>query len=124
MLSLLYGYFPGRRTGFAGNEAKSVITDWARSGLRGSYRHTLPDGNLDAELVALTKPLLAVHLRDDRFAPPSSFSALLARLSKMRQQRVDLVPRDFASGRADHFSWLKDPQPVAGHVAAFIRQKD
>ena len=121
-LSALLGYFPGRRTGFAGNEAKSVIVDWARSGMRGSYRHTLPDGNLDVELAALKKPLLAVHLRDDRFAPPSSFSALLARLPNMQQQRIDLVPKDFAGGRADHFSWLKDPQPVATHIAAFIRQ--
>jgi len=121
LLSRLYGYFPGRRTGFAGNEAKTVIRDWSRSGLRGAYRHTLPDGDLDAELAALTHPLFALHLRDDRLAPPSSFAALLARLPKTRQTRVNLVPKDFASGCADHFSWLKEPGPVAAAIAGFVR---
>ncbi len=121
LLAAVCGYFPGRRTGFAGNEAKSVIRDWSISGLRGTYKHALPDGDLDAELAALTHPLFALHLQDDRFAPPSSFAALLARLPRTRQSRVHLVPKDFTSGRADHFSWLKDPAPVAAAIAAFVR---
>ena len=121
LLALLFGYFPGKRTGFAGNEAKSVIRDWSISGLRGAYRHALPDGDLDCELAALTHPLLALHLRDDRYAPPSSFDALLARLPNTKQQRINLVPADFASGRADHFSWLKEAEPVAHRIAAFLR---
>ena len=120
-LGAVCGYFPGRRTGFAGNEAKSVIVDWSRSGLRGAYRHAWPDGDLDAAMAALTQPVLAIHLRDDRYAPPSSFAALLARLPGTHQQRFDLVPRDFASGLASHFSWLKDTAPIAQRVVTFVR---
>lgn len=120
LLSDVFGYFPGRRTAFAGNEARSVIHDWIRSGLSGRYRHAWPEGDLDAELRERRHPLLAVHLRDDRFAPTSSFDALVARLPKAAVHRHDLVPADFSSGVADHFSWMKDPAPIASRVSAFL----
>ena len=31
-----------------------------------------------------------------------------------------LVPADFASGRADHFSWMREPDPVAERIAAWL----
>ncbi len=114
------GYFPGRRTAFAGNEARSVIHDWIRSGLSGRYRHAWPEGDLDADLKTLRHPLLAIHLRDDRFAPPSSFDALVARLPNANVERHQLVPTDFESVVASHFSWMKDPAPVVERVRKFI----
>lgn len=121
VLSRLFGYFPGQRVGFAGREARSVMLDWARSGLSGHYRHAWPDGDLDAELRRCTLPVVAMHLRDDGYAPSSSLTELLSRLPAAAIRRHDLVPADFASARAEHFSWLKDPQPVATRVVAFIR---
>ena len=122
LLSDLFGYFPGRRTAFAGNEARSVIHDWITSGLTGRYRHAWPEGDLDAEMRERTQPLLAVHLRDDRFAPPSSFDALVARLPNARTQVHHLAPPDFESAQADHFSWMKDPAPVAARIREFIAE--
>lgn len=123
LLASTFGYFPGRRTAFAGNEAKSVILDWIESGLHGRYRHAAPSGDLDAELAQLMQPLLAVHLRDDRFVPKSSLAGLLAKLPRAQLQRHDLTPADFESGLANHFSWLKEPLPVARRIAEFIRTR-
>ncbi len=120
LLSDLFGYFPGRRTAFAGNEARSVIHDWIRSGLSGRYRHAWPEGELDAELRERTQPLFALHLRDDRFAPPSSFDELVSRLPNAPKRIHHLVPTDFESGKADHFSWMKDPAPIARRIREFI----
>jgi predicted alpha/beta hydrolase len=124
LLSDLFGYFPGRRTAFAGNEARSVIHDWMRSGLSGRYRHAWSEGDLDAELHRRTHPLLAIHLRDDRFAPPSSFNALVARLPNATTQIHRLVPTDFESRIATHFSWMKDPAPIAARIREFIVGKE
>jgi predicted alpha/beta hydrolase len=120
LLVSLFGYFPGQRTAFAGNEARSVMRDWIRSCVSGRYRHAWPEGDLDAELRERTPPLLAVHFRDDRFAPPSSFDELVARLPNARAQRHHLVPADFESGLATHFSWMKDPAPVVARIREFI----
>lgn len=120
LLSDLFGYFPGRRTAFAGNEARSVIHDWIRSGLSGRYRHAWPEGELDAEMRERTQPLFALHLRDDRFAPPSSFDELVSRLPNAPKRIHHLVPTDFESGKADHFSWMKDPAPIARRIREFI----
>jgi predicted alpha/beta hydrolase len=120
LLSDLFGYFPGRRTAFAGNEARSVIHDWITSGLSGRYRHAWPEGDLDAELRTRSHPLFALHLRDDRFAPPSSFDELVARLPNATAQIHRLAPADFESRVADHFSWMKDPAPIASRILDFI----
>lgn len=120
LLADVFGYFPGRRTAFAGNEARSVIHDWIRSGLSGRYRHAWPEGDLDAEMRERKHPLLAIHLRDDRFAPPSSFNALVARLPNAKTQIHSLVPTDFESALATHFSWMKDPAPVAARIREFV----
>ena len=120
LLSALYGYFPGRRTGFAGNEAKTVIRDWSRSGLHGRYRDAWPEGDVDRDLAALKHPLLAFHLRDDRYAPSSSFAALLARMPNTQLRRVDLTPADFDDRLATHFSWMKDPRPVARSIVEWF----
>lgn len=120
LLAHVFGYFPGRRTAFAGNEARSVMRDWIRSCLGGRYRHAWPEGDLDAELRARTHPLLAIHLRDDRLAPTSSFDALVARLPNAQTQIHHLVPEDFAARVANHFSWMKDPEPVVARIREFI----
>lgn len=114
------GYFPGQRIGFAGREAKSLMHDWAGTAWSGRYRQVLEDGDLDAELATLTHPLLALQLRDDRYAPPSSLAGLLAKLPRTRAQTQWLARADFGHGRADHFSWMKDPQPVVQRIAAFV----
>lgn len=119
-LAAACGYFPGQRVGFAGREAKSLMRDWASTAWSGRYRQVLDDGDLDAELAALAHPLLALQLRDDRYAPASSLAGLLAKLPRTRAQTQSLTPADFSSCRADHFSWMKDPQPLAQRIAAFV----
>jgi len=119
-LAAVCGYFPGQRIGFAGREAKSLMRDWASTAWSGRYRQVLDDGDLDAELANLAHPLLALQLRDDRYAPPSSLSGLLAKLPRSRAQTQSLAPADFGHGRADHFSWMKDPQPVVQRIAQFV----
>lgn len=118
MLAALFGHFPGRRIGFGGNEAHGVIRDWARSGRTGRYA---PDGMGDPEtgMAALAVPALALRLRDDWLGPSASLEWLLGKFPRADVTRGVLGP-DELHGPADHFSWMKTPQPVAARIARWF----
>ena len=118
MLATLLGRFPGRRIGFGGNEARGVIRDWARSGCTGRYTAD-GIGDLEPGMAAFTGPALALRLRDDWLGPPASLDWLLGKLPRADITRGVLGP-DELCGPADHFSWMKAPQPVAAHIARWL----
>lgn len=121
-LADLWGYLPGRRLGFAGNEARGVIDDWARSGRTGRYAAEGLDDDLEAAMAKLRVPAMALRLRDDWLVPRASLDWLLGKLPQIEVQR-DELGRDALAGRpADHFSWMKAPDAVVDRVAAWMRQ--
>ncbi len=120
-LSAVCGWFPGRRVGFAGDEARGVIRDWARSGMSGHYRPDRVDHDLDTALNALKVQGFALHMHDDRLVPQRSFDELRLRLSTARWTTLQLRKQDFQSQLATHFSWMKEPRPVLAPLAAWLR---
>ncbi len=121
-VSAMVGWFPGRRFGFAGDEARGVIRDWARTGCSGRYRVHDIDVDFDAALTALAKPGWAAHLHDDHYAPMRSTAELQSRLARMSWQTEHYAAAQFASKQATHFSWMKEPQPVVSALAAWLLQ--
>ena len=111
------GFLPGRRIGFGGNEARSLIGDWARSAIGGRYAAAGLDADLEAGMARLTLPVRAVALADDWLAPASSARFLL---SKLPCAAVDLALFDRArAGTApDHYAWMKQPGAVADWLCA------
>jgi predicted alpha/beta hydrolase len=118
LLAALCGHFPGRRIGFGGNEARGVIRDWARSGRTGRYAADGMD-DLETGMAALRAPLLALRLRDDWLGPAASLEWLLGKLPHADATRQVLGPEELR-GAADHFGWMKTPEPVAERIAAWI----
>lgn len=118
-LARLCGYLPGRRIGFGGNEARGVIEDWSRTGRTGRYAAAgMPDA-FEARLGRLTQPLLALRLADDWLAPEASLSWLLGKMPQARSEQQLITSRDMEGRPADHFGWMKVPQPVAERIAAW-----
>lgn len=120
-LAALAGYFPGRRVGFAGNEARSVVRDWAESGITGVYR---PRGvALDFEQALARYPgrVLGIRLAHDRYVTPAALQYLLDKLGAAQCSSLELAPAAFPSGKATHFSWMKEPGPVAAAIAGWMR---
>ena len=120
VLANLCGYLPGRRLGFAGNEARGVIADWARSGRSGKYEVKGLDRDPEQELVALRLPTLAVRLCDDWLAPAASLDWLLDKLGPAPCTRMVLTSPDLDDQPADHFSWMKTPAPLAARIADWL----
>jgi predicted alpha/beta hydrolase len=121
LLCAICGYFPGDRVGFAGREARQVIRDWSRSGLSGRYRPDNPPTDLDAALAAVSHRVLGLHLQQDRYVPARSLNDLLAKLPSAQITRAELLTNEFAGGRADHFGWMKDPEPVVKQIAQWMK---
>lgn len=121
-LAAICGWFPGRKVGFAGDEARSVIRDWARTGISGRYRVDRVPLDLDAALRAVKLPGWAAHLQDDRLAPTRSLQELQSRLGAVAWTTEEFSREQFETRLATHFSWMKDPQPLAAALSAWLRR--
>lgn len=115
-LAQLRGSLPGRLIGFGGNEARGVISDWARSGLSGRYAGKGIDADLEAAISRVRLPIRALALADDWLGPESSLRFLLSKLPLSRT-RIDLLGAGELHAGADHFSWMKRPEAVAAALA-------
>lgn len=118
----LRGHFPGRRLRFAGNEARGVIRDWARSGLSGRYAPRDVAIDIEAAFARRRGPVLGVWPDDDWLTPRASFEHLLGKFPQADVARVTLTADDFVGIRADHFGWLKQPAPIADAIGDWSRQ--
>jgi len=106
------GHLPGRSIGFGGNEARSLIGDWARSAISGRYAASGLDADLEAGMARLTLPVRALVLDGDWLAPASSMRFLLSKLP-VADVRVAEFDRTRAGTAPDHYAWMKQPDAVA-----------
>ncbi|HRI27398.1 MAG TPA: alpha/beta fold hydrolase [Chitinophagales bacterium] len=79
LLTHLYGYFPGKRVGFAGNEAKTVIQDWSHAAACGKYELANTNFDYEAATAQVVMPILAVAVANDTYAPHRAIQNLCAK---------------------------------------------
>ncbi|MBN6104651.1 alpha/beta fold hydrolase [Xanthomonas sp. CFBP 8703] len=106
------GVLHGRRLGFGGTEARSLIADWARVGLSNRYAAAGMAADLEALLAQVTAPVRGVVLQDDWLAPATSLHALLRKLAPRTLELRSLDAAQLGAA-ADHFAWMKRPAAVA-----------
>lgn len=124
LLAGVLGYLPGRRIGFAGNEARGVIRDWARTGRTGRYAADGMTRDFERQLAALQLPVLALRLRDDWFGPAASLDWLLDKLVQAERTVELITTADMGGQAADHFGWVKNPAPIAAHIARWLKERN
>lgn len=110
-LATVCGALPGRAVGFGGNEARSLIRDWARTGLRGRYAAAGIDADLESGLRSVDVPVHGVLLTDDWMAPESSLRYLLGKLAP-GERNIRSLSAHALDSAADHFAWMTHPRPV------------
>lgn len=113
------GYLPGKSIGFGGNEARGVIDDWARSGRTGRYAAVGMADDLEQCLARLALPVVALRFAHDWLGPARSLSWLLGKMPRAHVDSQLITSDDMDGGPADHFGWMKTPQPVAERIAAW-----
>ena len=117
------GVFHGRRFGFAGDEARSLMRDWANVGLSNRYAAAGLETNLEEALARVEARTLAVLLKNDWFAPRRSMQALLEKMPHAAAT-VQVLDRAVLGTNADHFAWMKQPQAVARVLSDSIESSD
>ncbi len=118
-LSGVLGYFPGKRVGFGGTEAKTLIQDWARFGRTGRLDLAGEGVNYETALATLKKPVLGLSFDHDTLAPHRSQENLLNKLTQARVTHLALGEKD-GGARLNHYNWIKQNKAVVSRVVQWI----
>lgn len=110
------GYFPGKKVGFGGTEAKSLIGDWSRQSRTGKY--VLKNDSFDYEkgLNEVNIPVLAISYQGDSLSPEGAVEHLLSKLSFAKKEHIHLRKDDPRNDGYNHFNWAKKPKNVVSIV--------
>lgn len=109
------GYFPGRKIGFGGTEARGVICDWARQARTGRYEPAGSGVEYEGLLGEMEIPVLAFSFEGDFLSPERAVASLLAKMRRARVSHVTLAGEDL-----DHFRWVKRPDSIVETIREWL----
>jgi len=120
-ISFFAGYFPGKKVGFAGTEARTLIRDWAHTTLTGRYEPIHSAVPYEALYGHLTEPVLAVSFSDDPFAPKKAVENLCSKLTRSRLTHWHFNPQELGLERLGHTEWVKNSGPLVERLDPSLR---
>ena len=113
LITLLFGYFPGKKMGWQEDTPKGVVRDWVFSRerfedtWRGRSSARYPDKHaLARQFAALTAPILAVGVTDDEFGTVPAVERLLAYFSNSPRSHLRISPQSIAEPAIGHFGFF------------------
>jgi predicted alpha/beta hydrolase len=119
-VSRLLGYFPGRRFGLFGTEARRLMLEWSTLTTRGRFAVAECEHDFEEALPKVTLPVLALSFEGDLFAPVGAVEHLLSKLPRAGITHRHLRAADLGATSVDHFRWAKYPAPIADAIARWI----
>ncbi len=115
LLVKLLGYFPGKKVGFAGTEAKNVILDWAYNARTGKYKPLNNNVDFETDFKNIKIPVLAVSFEADKLAPQKAVRNLTGKMKNAS------VYHHHFNNNLDHFSWVKENTVVVEKIHSWLR---
>lgn len=113
LLTLLCGYFPGRRLGWLEDTPKGVVRDWALSRRRledtwhgRAAARALDRRALVQRFAAVTAPMLAVGLTDDEFGTVPAIERALAYFTQSPRLHLRISPQAIGAPAIGHFGFF------------------
>lgn len=113
IVTLLFGYFPGKRFGWLEDTPKGVVRDWVFSQRRfedswcGGIGARYPDREtLVRRFTQIRAPTLAIGLDDDEFATPRAVDRLLAYFINCPTVHLRISPRETGETVVGHFGFF------------------
>ena len=97
------GYFPGKKIGFAGTEAKNVILDWAFNARTGKYKPLNSSANFEDDFKNIKLPVLAISFEADKLAPLNAVKRLTSKI-----KNATVKNEHYEGDDLDHFNWVKE----------------
>lgn len=113
LLTMLFGYFPGRLLGWLEDTPKGVVRDWTSNDRRveRTWRnHPLPRYR-DAQALlrqfsALHASILAISLTDDEFGTTQAVERLLRYFDGSRRMHLRIAPQSIGANAIGHFGFF------------------
>ncbi|KPM53923.1 alpha/beta hydrolase [Frankia sp. CcI49] len=118
LVARLRGHWPGGML-IGGAMSGQVMVDWARQSRTSWCRPRGSSRRHDDALRALSLPVLAISLDDDRLGPASNVDFLCSRMPVARLTRWHVVAASGVENR-DHFAWIKDSAVIGKAAATWI----
>jgi len=114
LITILFGYFPGKKLGWLEDTPKGVVRDWALSRQRfedtwrGRSSARYPDKHaLVQRFAVVTAPTLAVSVTDDEFGTIPAVERLLAYFSDSPRTHLRISPQSIFEPEIGHFGFFK-----------------
>ena len=118
LLVKMLGYFPGKKVGFAGTEAKNVILDWAYNARTGKYKLLNSKIAFEDDFSKIKLPVLAISFEADKLAPKKAVNILC---SKMENATINNV--HYSKTDLDHFNWVSKNDFVVETINNWFNSK-
>ncbi|HRT61229.1 MAG TPA: alpha/beta fold hydrolase [Syntrophales bacterium] len=118
LIARALGYFPGRRIGFGGTEARGVICDWAHTGRTGRYEPAGSAVDYEGLLGEMELPVLAVSFEVDLLAPERAVANFCAKMKRCRITHHHLWDEDLG-----HLQWMRNPRPVIERIREWLQKE-
>jgi len=122
LLAKTIGFFPGKRIGFGGTEARQVINDWAFNGRTGKYGTANNHTDFEARINEINLPAIAISLEGDWFAPEKAVDHLIGKMGGNAITRIHLTRNDAGPETLNHFKWVRNSEPIVEKISAWIHQ--
>lgn len=117
------GYFPGKKVGFGGTEAKTVIRDWSRQSRTGRYELKNDPFDYESALPKLKLPVLSISYEGDSLAPFGAVEHLLDKMKSADKEHIHLKKNDPRNDGYNHFNWAKKPKKLVKIVTHWINAR-
>lgn len=122
LIARVLGYFPGRKLGFAGLEARTVMRDWAATARHGRYQVANSHVDYEADMAKLNIRVLAINFSDDTLAPVAASRNLTAKLGDAKLTQQVINGEQLGQHKANHFNWSRSPEVIADRVVSWLQQ--
>jgi predicted alpha/beta hydrolase len=117
------GYFPGKKIGFGGIEAKSMIRDWSRQSRTGVYKLKNDAFDYESVLRELKKPILSISYEGDSLAPKGAVDHMLGKMSAANSEHLHLSKSDPRNDGYNHFNWAKKPKKLVSVIHDWLQEQ-
>lgn len=120
----MFGYFPGKKVGFGGMEARTVIKDWSNQSRTGIYSLKNDDFNYEKALSELNIPVLAISYQGDGLCPKGAVDHLLDKMESATVDHIHLEKSDPRNEGFNHFNWAKKPRNIVEIIKGWSGLKE
>lgn len=110
LITMLYGYFPGKRLGWLEDTPAGVVRDWSMPTARYEKRpsgHVIHAKNSQLPFTNVTAQTLAISLSDDPYGTTPAIERLLDYFTGSTNTHLRITPEDIGEEEVGHFAFFR-----------------